>query len=389
MNIESKISQIVRDIKPSGIRKFFDIANQMEDVLSLGIGEPDFVTPWHIRDAGILSLEKGRTYYTSNSGIIELREQLCKYFDRRFNLKYKEDQVLVTVGGSEAIDLCVRALVSPGDEVLIPEPSFVCYSPCTLLAGGVPVPIVTDEEHNFKLTADALKKAITPKTKLLVMPFPNNPTGAVMERCDLEEIAKVLEDTDIMVLSDEIYGELTYGIKHTSIANIESMKERTIIVGGFSKCYAMTGWRLGYAVGDSRIIKAMTKIHQFAIMSAPTTSQYAAVEAVRNGDSDIEEMKREYNKRRKYLIERLNSMGLNCFEAKGAFYVFPCIKSTGLSSEEFCERLLMEKKVAVIPGNAFGDSGEGFVRISYAYSLNTIKKALDRIEEFINGLKTE
>ena len=387
MNIESKISQTVRDIKPSGIRKFFDIANQMEDAISLGIGEPDFVTPWHIRDAGILSLEKGRTYYTSNSGLVELREQICKYFDRRFNLKYKEEEILVTVGGSEAIDLCIRALIGYGDEVLIPEPSFVCYSPCTLLAGGKPVPIVTDQEHNFKLTADALKKAITPKTKLLVLPFPNNPTGAVMERSDLEEIAKVLEETDIMVLSDEIYGELTYGIKHTSIANIESMKERTIIVGGFSKCYAMTGWRLGYAVGDSRVIKAMTKIHQFAIMSAPTTSQYAAVEAVRNGDSDIEEMKREYNKRRKYLIERLNNIGLNCFEAKGAFYVFPCIKSTGLSSEEFCERLLKEKKVAVIPGNAFGDSGEGFVRISYAYSLNTIKKALDRIEEFIKELK--
>lgn len=387
MNIESKISQTVRDIKPSGIRKFFDIANQMEDAISLGIGEPDFVTPWHIRDAGILSLEKGRTYYTSNSGLVELREQICKYFDRRFNLKYKEEEILVTVGGSEAIDLCIRALIGYDDEVLIPEPSFVCYSPCTLLAGGKPVPIVTDQEHNFKLTADALRKAITPKTKLLVLPFPNNPTGAVMERSDLEEIAKVLEETDIMVLSDEIYGELTYGIKHTSIANIESMKERTIIVGGFSKCYAMTGWRLGYAVGDSRVIKAMTKIHQFAIMSAPTTSQYAAVEAVRNGDSDIEEMKREYNKRRKYLIERLNNIGLNCFEAKGAFYVFPCIKSTGLSSEEFCERLLKEKKVAVIPGNAFGDSGEGFVRISYAYSLNTIKKALDRIEEFIKELK--
>ena len=386
MNIESKISQTVKDIKPSGIRKFFDIANQMEDVISLGIGEPDFVTPWHIRDAGILSLEKGRTYYTSNSGLIELREQLCRYLDRRFNLKYDEDEILVTVGGSEAIDLCVRALVSPGDEVLIPEPSFVCYSPCTLLAGGVPVPIVTDEEHNFKLTAEALKKAITPKTKLLVLPFPNNPTGGVMERDDLEEIAKVLEGTEIMILSDEIYGELTYGIKHTSIANIESMKDRTIIVGGFSKCYAMTGWRLGYAVGDKAVINQMRKIHQFAIMSAPTTSQYAAVEAVRNGDSDIEDMKREYNKRRRYLIDRLNEIGLHCFEAKGAFYVFPSIKSTGLSSDEFCERLLKEKKVAVIPGNAFGDSGEGFVRISYAYSLNTIKKALDRIEEFIKEL---
>ena len=387
MNIESKISQTVSEIKPSGIRKFFDIVNEMKDAISLGIGEPDFVTPWHIRDAGILSLEKGRTYYTSNSGLFELREQLCKYFERRFNLSYKESEILVTVGGSEAIDLCIRALVSPGDEVLIPEPSFVCYGPCTRLAGGVAVPIVTDEEHDFKLTAEALKKAITPKTKLLVLPFPNNPTGAVMEREELEEIAKVLEETEIMVLSDEIYGELTYGIKHTSIANIESMKERTIIVGGFSKCYAMTGWRLGYAIGNESVIKAMTKIHQFAIMSAPTTSQYAAVEAVRNGDSDIEEMKREYNKRRRYLIDRLNEIGLECFEAKGAFYVFPSIKSTGLSSEEFCERLLREKKVAVIPGNAFGDSGEGFVRISYAYSLNTIKKALDRIEEFVKELK--
>ena len=387
MNIASKISQTVKDIKPSGIRKFFDIANQMEDVISLGIGEPDFVTPWHIRDAGILSLEKGRTYYTSNSGLIELREQLCRYLDRRFNLKYDEDEVLVTVGGSEAIDLCVRALVSPGDEVLIPEPSFVCYSPCTLLAGGVPVPIVTDEEHNFKLTAEALKKAITPKTKLLVLPFPNNPTGGVMEKKDLEEIAKVLEETEIMILSDEIYGELTYGIKHTSIANIESMKDRTIIVGGFSKCYAMTGWRLGYAAGNKTVINEMRKIHQFAIMSAPTTSQYAAVEALRNGDSDIEDMKREYNKRRRYLIDRLNEIGLHCFDAKGAFYVFPSIKSTGLSSDEFCERLLKEKKVAVIPGNAFGDSGEGFVRISYAYSLNTIKKALDRIEKFVEELK--
>ena len=387
MNIESKISQTVSEIKPSGIRKFFDIVNEMKDAISLGIGEPDFVTPWHIRDAGILSLEKGRTYYTSNSGLFELREQLCKYFERRFNLSYKESEILVTVGGSEAIDLCIRALVSPGDEVLIPEPSFVCYGPCTRLAGGVAVPIVTDEEHDFKLTAEALKKAITPKTKLLVLPFPNNPTGAVMEREELEEIAKVLEETEIMVLSDEIYGELTYGIKHTSITNIESMKERTIIVGGFSKCYAMTGWRLGYAIGNESVIKAMTKIHQFAIMSAPTTSQYAAVEAVRNGDSDIEEMKREYNKRRRYLIDRLNEIGLECFEAKGAFYVFPSIKSTGLSSEEFCERLLREKKVAVIPGNAFGDSGEGFVRISYAYSLNTIKKALDRIEEFVKELK--
>lgn len=386
MNIENKLSSIVAGIKPSGIRKFFDIVNEMDNAISLGIGEPDFVTPYHIRDAAMMSLEKGQTYYTSNSGLLELRQELCTYLKRRFNLEYSASQALITVGGSEAIDMCIRTLVSPGDEVLIPEPSFVCYSPCVTLASGVPVPIVTDAKHNFKLTAKALKEAITEKTKLLVLPFPNNPTGAILEEQDLKEIAEVLKDTEIMVLSDEIYAELTYGKKHMSIANIPEMKDRTILISGFSKCYAMTGWRLGYAVGNEAIIKAMTKVHQFAIMSAPTTAQYAAIEALKNGDEDIAEMKAEYNHRRRYLIDRLNKMGLNCFEAKGAFYVFPSIQSTNLSSEEFCERLLREKKVAVIPGNAFGKSGEGFIRISYAYSLKTIEKALNLIEEFIKEL---
>ncbi len=383
MNIADKISPVVTDIKPSGIRKFFDIVNEMEDAISLGIGEPDFVTPWHIRDAGIMSLEKGQTYYTSNSGLMELRGEVCNYMKRRFSLSYNSDEVIITVGGSEAIDLCIRALVSRGDEVLVPEPSFVCYSPCTQLAGGVPVPIVTSAEDNFILTPEKLKEAITPKTKLLILPYPNNPTGAVMNKAQIEEIAKVLEGTEIMVLSDEIYSELTYGEKHFSIANIPSMKERTVVVNGFSKAYAMTGWRLGFAAGHKDIIKAMTKIHQFAIMSAPTTSQYSAVEALKNGDNDIREMVSEYNRRRRRLIDRLNNMGLECFEARGAFYVFPSIKSTGMSSEEFCNALLKSKKVAVIPGNAFGDSGEGYVRISYAYSLKTIETALDKIEEFL------
>ena len=389
MDIKNLLSPVAENIKPSGIRKFFDIAATMENVISLGVGEPDFVTPWHIRDAGIMSLEQGHTHYTSNSGITELRQEVCNYMGRRFNLSYGENDVLITVGGSEAIDLCFRALLSPGDEVIIPEPSFVCYTPCTQLAGGVPVPVVTEEKDGFILTAENLKKAITPKTKVLVVPYPNNPTGAIMTKEQMEEIAKVLEGTDIMVLSDEIYAELTYGAKHFSIANIPSMKERTIIVGGFSKCYAMTGWRLGFAIGDERVISLMRKIHQFAIMSAPTTSQYAAIEALKNGDWDISQMRAQYDERRKYLIERLNKIGLNCFEAKGAFYVFPCIKSTGLSSDEFCNRLLKEKKVAVIPGNAFGDSGEGFIRISYAYSLTKIEKALDRIEEFIKELKND
>jgi len=387
LSFEFEISSIVTDIKPSGIRKFFDLANEMDGVISLGIGEPDFVTPWHIRDAGIRSLEQGKTYYTSNSGLIPLRQEVCNYFERRFDLQYNQNEVLITVGGSEAIDLAIRALVQEGDEVLIPEPCFVCYEPCVRLAHGVPVPIVTEEKDNFTLTPEKLKEKITDKTKLLVLPFPNNPTGAIMTKEQLEAIAEVLENTDIAVLSDEIYAELTYSGKHFSIANLPSMKDRTIIVGGFSKAYAMTGWRLGFALGDASVIKAMTKIHQFAIMSAPTTSQYAAIEALKNGDADIEEMANQYDTRRRVLIDRLNEMGLSCFEAKGAFYVFPSIKSTGLSSEEFCKRLLETKKVAVIPGNSFGESGEGHVRISYAYSIKTINKALDKIQEFLEELK--
>ena len=387
MNLENKISSVVTDIKPSGIRKFFDIAAEMKDVISLGIGEPDFVTPWHIRDAGIASLEKGQTYYTSNHGLAELRQEICSYMDRRFNLQYNPENVLVTVGGSEAIDACIRATIEIGDEVIIPEPCFVCYEPCVRLAGGIPVPLVTTAENNFKLTVDSLKKAITPKTKLLILPYPNNPTGAIMTEKELLDIAKVLEETEILVLSDEIYAELTYSTKHFSIANIKEMKQRTIVIGGFSKCYAMTGWRLGYAIGDEVIINAMTKIHQFAFMSAPTTSQYAAIEALKNGDDDIERMAGEYDERRRYIIDRFNSIGLECFEAQGAFYVFPCIKSTGMSSETFCKTLLQEKHVAVIPGNSFGQSGEGFVRVSYAYSIEKIEKALDRIEEFVKELK--
>ncbi|MBO5453382.1 MAG: aminotransferase class I/II-fold pyridoxal phosphate-dependent enzyme [Clostridia bacterium] len=358
----------------------------MTDVISLGIGEPDFVTPWHIRDAGIASLEKGQTYYTSNSGLIELRHEICTYMERRFDLSYAPQNVLVTVGGSEAIDACIRATVQSGDEVIIPEPCFVCYEPCVRLAGGIPVALVTTADNNFKLTAEALKEAITPKTKLLILPYPNNPTGAIMTEKELKEIAKVLEDTEILVLSDEIYAELTYGTKHFSIANIESMKERTVVIGGFSKCYAMTGWRLGYALGDEIIIKAMTKIHQFAIMSAPTSSQYAAIEALKNGDADIEYMAEKYDERRRYIIDRFNSIGLDCFEAQGAFYVFPCIKNTGMNSETFCKTLLEKKHVAVIPGNSFGESGEGFVRVSYAYSIEKIQKALDRIEEFLKEM---
>ncbi|MBQ2966559.1 MAG: aminotransferase class I/II-fold pyridoxal phosphate-dependent enzyme [Clostridia bacterium] len=359
----------------------------MTDVLSLGIGEPDFVTPWHIRDAGIMSLEKGQTYYTSNAGLSELRGELCTYLKRRFDLEYTPDQALITVGGSEAIDAAIRALITEGDEVIIPEPCFVCYDPIVRLAHGVPVPIVTEEKDNFILTPEKLKAAITPKTKLLVLPYPNNPTGAVMTKEQLEAIAEILRDTNIGILSDEIYAELTYSGKHCSIANLPGMQERTIIVSGFSKAYAMTGWRLGYAVGNRDVIKAMTKIHQFAIMSSPTTAQYAAIEALKNGDEDIAEMASQYDERRRVLIDRLNEMGLTCFEARGAFYVFPSIKSTGLSSEEFCKRLLETKKVAVIPGSAFGESGEGHVRISYAYSLKTINKALDRMQEFLNELK--
>lgn len=385
LDFKKLMNNTASSIPPSGIRKFFDIAAEMEDAISLGVGEPDFVTPWHIRDEGIYSLEKGMTYYTSNSGLKELREEICNYLNRRFSLKYEaKSRVLVTVGGSEAIDLCIRSLVQPGDEVIIPEPSFVCYKPIAQLAGGVPVTIETKAENNFRLTADELKAAITPKTKLLVLPFPNNPTGGVMDKQDLEEIAEVLKDTNVLVLSDEIYAELTYGDKrHFSIAQIPDMYERTILVSGFSKAFAMTGWRLGYACAHPELIKIMTKVHQFAIMSAPTTAQFAAIEAMRNGDDDIEMMRSEYDMRRHVMVKGFNDMGLDCFEPLGAFYTFPSIKSTGLSSDEFCERCLREKKVAVIPGTAFGECGEGFIRCSYAYSIDSINEALNRIEAFV------
>lgn len=387
INYDKILSEKVKTIKPSGIRKFFDLAAEMQGVISLGVGEPDFKTPWNVREAGINSLQDGKTRYTANAGLIQLREEICNYLDRRFLLKYNpQNEVLVTVGGSEAIDICIRALVNPDDEVLIPEPCFVAYSPIAALTGGKPVPIETKAEDNFRLTAQALKAAITEKTKLLIFPFPNNPTGAVMRREHLEEIADVLKGTDIIVLSDEIYAELTYSGDHVSIASIGDMAERTVVVNGFSKAYSMTGWRLGYAAGPTPIIKQMTKIHQFAIMSSPTTSQYAAIEALKNCDGAIKKMRDEYNMRRRLMIDTLNNMGLTCFEPEGAFYVFPSIKSTGLSSEEFCERLLMEKKVAVVPGGAFGESGEGFVRISYSYSINHLIEALGKIEEFIKSL---
>lgn len=387
LDYQSLISQKVRKMKPSGIRKFFDIVNEMDDVISLGVGEPDFATPWHIRSAGIDSLEAGKTWYTSNAGMPVLRDAICKYLDRRFNLKYSpKNEVLVSVGGSEAIDDCIRALITPGDEVLIPEPSFVCYSPLTSLAGGIAIPITTKEEEMFRLTPERLRRAISPKTKLLILPYPNNPTGAVMRREDLEAIAEVLRGTNIMVLSDEIYSELTYNGKHVSIANIDGMKERTIYVNGFSKAFAMTGWRLGYACGPSEVISAMTKIHQFGIMCAPTVSQYAAIEAMLNGDDDVERMVNEYNLRRRLLVDGLRRIGLDCFEPEGAFYVFPSVKKFGLTSEQFAEKLLYEKHVAVVPGNAFGDSGEGFLRISYSYSIDHITEALKRIESFISDL---
>ena len=383
------LSKTVVEMKPSGIRKFFDLAATMDHVISLGVGEPDFKTPYVIRRAGIESLEKGRTWYTANAGLAPLRQAIAAYLKRRFALEYDGmKEVIVTVGGSEAIDLCVRALVSPGDEVLIPEPSFVCYDPITRLAGGVPVALPTRAEDKFRLTAEALKAAITPKTKLLVLPFPNNPTGAIMEQEDLEAIAEVLRGTDIMVLSDEIYAELTFGSKHIPFASLDGMWERTITVNGFSKAYAMTGWRLGYAAGPAPIIAQMTKVHQFAIMSAPTVSQYAAVEALRPGcDAEIERMSVEYNMRRSLVVDSLNRMGLTCFDPRGAFYVFPSIAITGLSSEDFCNRLLQEQHVAVVPGNAFGESGEGHVRISYSYSVEHLIEALKRIEKFVAQFK--
>lgn len=384
----SFINDTVSSIPPSGIRKFFDVAAEMKDAISLGVGEPDFITPWHIRDEGIYALEKGKTHYTSNAGLKELRLAIAAYLSRRFGLSYDGlSQVLVTVGGSEAIDLCLRTVLRPGDEVLVTEPSFVCYKPITRLAGGVPVVIKTKAENKFKLTPEELRAAITPKTRVLVLPYPSNPTGGIMEREDLLALVPIIKEANLLVVSDEIYGELTYGKKHVSIASLPDMAERTVIVSGFSKAYAMTGWRLGYACGHPDIIKAMTKVHQYAIMSAPTTAQYAAISALQNGDSDIEYMCAEYDKRRRFIVDGFNSMGLSCFEPEGAFYAFPCIKSTGLSSEEFCEQLLYDKKVAVVPGNAFGESGEGFIRCSYAYSVENIAKALERIEDFLNDRK--
>ena len=378
----------VANIPPSGIRKLFDVAQHMEGVISLGVGEPDFDTPWHIRNTAIRSLEKGRTQYTSNAGLSELKQEISNYLNRRFQLTYDPaNQIIVTVGGSEAIDLCVRTVVSPGDEVLIPSPSFVCYGPITTLAGGVPVPIYTRAEDNFKLTPELLRKHITPKTKLLVLPFPNNPTGAILTRQELEAIAEVLRDTDICVLSDEIYAELTYNEeRHVSIAEIDGMKDRTVLVSGFSKAYAMTGWRLGYVCAHPDLIKPMLKVHQYALMCAPTTSQYAAIEAMKNGDEDIAAMRREYDYRRRLIVDGFNEIGLPCFEPQGAFYCFPCIRSTGLSSEEFCNALLQQEKVAIVSGDAFGISGEGFVRASYAYSLSHIKTALERIKHFLDTL---
>ena len=389
MNYDQIISQKIQNIKPSGIRKFFDILEEMTDAISLGIGEPDFVTPWHIRDAGIYSLERGHTKYTSNAGMLELRREIANYLRRRFDLEYDyTNQILVTVGGSEAIDLALRVLVNPGDEVIIPVPSFVCYGPLTEMAGGVPVYVELTAENGFRLTPEQLKAAITPRTKLVIMPFPNNPTGAVMEREDLEAVAEVLRDTNVMVLSDEIYAELNYGLRpHVSIASLPGMAERTVVVNGFSKSYAMTGWRLGYACGPEPIIKIMTKIHQSAIMSAPTTSQYAAVEALRNGDRDVEEMREAYDQRRRFLVKALRDMGLDCYEPQGAFYVFPCIKKFGMSSDTFALRLLEQEKVAVVPGTAFGDCGEGYLRISYAYSLQDLKRALERMGRFVASLE--
>ena len=384
------LSKTIKTIEPSGIRKFFDLVSEMDDAISLGVGEPDFDTPWHIRDEGIYSLEKGRTFYTSNAGLKDLKIEIAKYLDRRFDLHYDYNkEIFVTVGGSEAIDLTMRALLDPGDEVLIPQPSYVSYVPCCVLANGTPVIIELKAENEFRLTAEELEAAITPKTKLLVMPFPNNPTGAVMERADLEAVAEVVKKHDLYVLSDEIYCELTYLENHVSIASLPGMKERTIVVNGFSKSHAMTGWRLGYACGPAPILKQMLKIHQFAIMCAPTTSQYAAIEALRNGDEDVAMMREQYDARRRYLMQRFKEMGLECFEPFGAFYVFPCIKEFGMTSDEFANRLLQTKKVAVVPGTAFGRSGEGFLRISYAYSLEDLKVALERVEEFITELRAE
>ena len=384
------LSDIVETIKPSGIRKFFDIVSEMKDAISLGVGEPDFDTPWHIRDEGIYALSKGKTFYTSNAGLKELREEICKYLKRTQNIEYNPlKEVIVTVGGSEAIDIGLRAIVNYGDEVIIPQPAYVSYEPCTILAGAKPVIINLKAENEFRLTPEELENAITDKTKVLILPFPNNPTGAIMEREDLEKIAKIIIKHDLYVMSDEIYGELTYKGEHISIASIAGMKERTILINGFSKAYAMTGWRLGYACGPEAIIKQMTKIHQFAIMCAPTTSQYAAVEALKNGDEDVKMMRQAYNQRRRFLLNAFKEMNVKCFEPYGAFYVFPCIKEFGMTSEEFATKFLEEEKVAAVPGNAFGESGEGYLRISYAYSLENLKIAMERFKRFVENLRAE
>ncbi|MCQ2524590.1 MAG: aminotransferase class I/II-fold pyridoxal phosphate-dependent enzyme [Lachnospiraceae bacterium] len=388
--MRNPLSDEVVKIKPSGIRKFFDIVAEMKDAISLGVGEPDFDTPWHIREEGIYSLEKGKTFYTSNSGLKELREAICEYVDRKYNVSYTwNTDVIITVGGSEAIDIGLRAMLNPGDEVLIPQPSYVSYEPCTILAGGKPVIIDLKAENEFRLTEKELRDAITDKTKILILPFPNNPTGATMEREDLEAIAKVCVEKDIFVMSDEIYAELTYKGEHVSIASLPGMKERTILINGFSKAFAMTGWRLGYACGPKEIIAQMTKIHQFAIMCAPTTSQYAAVEALKNGDDDVKMMRDAYDQRRRFLMNSFKEMGLECFEPFGAFYVFPCIKEFGMTSEEFATRFLEEEKVAAVPGTAFGDSGEGFLRVSYAYSMERLQEAMTRLARFVEKLRKE
>lgn len=388
IDYENLVNGNIKKIKPSGIRKFFDIANEMEDVISLSVGEPDFHTPWHIREEGIQSLEKGRTRYTPNRGFIQLRREIANFLGRHYGVEYApESELLVTVGGSEAIDLCLRCLLNPGDEVLIPEPSFVCYVPITEMAGGKPVIIETRAEDGFRLTAEEIEEKVTDRTKVLILPYPNNPTGAVMRRADLEAVAKVVERRNLLVLSDEIYASLTYGgAKHVSFASLPGMRERTVLVNGFSKSHSMTGWRLGYAAGPKEIISLMTKLHQFAIMSAPTTSQYAAIEAMKNGDDDMEYMRTQYDMRRRLIVDGLNKMGLTCFEPEGAFYVFPSVKSTGLTSGEFCEKLIYSKRVAVVPGDAFGACGEGFVRISYCYSVKHITEALERMEAFLQEL---
>lgn len=385
--MRNPLSKLVTEIEPSGIRRFFDVANTMENVISLGVGEPDFDTPWHIREEGIYSLEKGRTYYTSNAGLLPLREEISKYLQTRFELPYTADEILVTVGGSEAIDIAFRAMLDPGDEVIIPEPCFVSYLPCVKMAGGVPVRLPLEEKDQFKLTAEKLKSAITDKTKMVVLPFPNNPTGAVMSGEELTEIAEIIDECDLYVLSDEIYSELTYKGEHVSIASIYGMAERTVVINGFSKSFAMTGWRLGYAAAPKVIIEQMTKIHQYLIMSAPTISQYAAIEALKNGIVDVERMRESYNQRRRFLVKELNDMGIPCFEPYGAFYVFPNISRFGMTSEEFATRLLQEQKVAVVPGDAFGKCGEGFLRISYAYSIENLKMALEKIQKFIDTLQ--